>query len=688
MPDQPKTHQEPTTENAILMERIRELEAKDEVRNWAGELIRVRLSLLEFAATHSLEELLQKTLDEVGVLSDSPIGFYHFVGKDQKTILLQAWSTRTVKEFCKAEGKGMHYGIDQAGVWVDCVRQKRPVIHNDYNSLPHRKGLPEGHPPVIRELVVPIMRDGSVAAILGMGNKPTDYTPRDIEIVSYLADVAWAIIERKRAEEALRESETKYRVLVETAADSIFIAQDGMIKFCNKNFADVSGYGPADLTNMAFSDLVHPDDRQMVFERYMQRLEGKDVPSRYRFRFIDARGNTHWADMSVALISWEGKPASLCLAADITGLKQAEEALRKSEEKFRHLFERAEEGILIVRGETLEFVNPAIERIMGHPMDKLTSGPFINFIHPDDQAEAIDRHLRRMRGEALAAVNDFRVITSDGTVKWITASSQVVEWEGKPANLNFITDITARKLAEEALRESEERYKGLVESSFAGVYVVQNGRFVFLNENAAAFTGYRPEELVGRRSDTIVHPEDLYGVTQKARDMLDSQYSSPYEFRIVTKGGQVRWIMETVASIHYNGSPAILGNSMDITGQKNAEIERQAALESLQAVRDLEKGILQSVPHALFGVERRQIFFANDAMEAVFGWKPEEVIGKSTRVIFRTDEEWAEYGAMLYSRLEKEPLTVFEWDKPFVRKDGSAFFCRMSFSISVSVIPE
>jgi PAS domain S-box-containing protein len=164
----------------------------------------IRLSLYEFSVTHSLEELLKKTLDEVCELTGSPIGFYHFVEADQKTLTLQAWSTRTVNEFCKAEGKGLHYGIDKAGVWVDCVHEKKPVIHNDYASLPHRKGMPEGHAPVIRELVVPIIRSDKVLAILGIGNKAEDYNEKDIEIVSYLADVAWVIAEHKHAEQEIR----------------------------------------------------------------------------------------------------------------------------------------------------------------------------------------------------------------------------------------------------------------------------------------------------------------------------------------------------------------------------------------------------------------------------------------------------------------------------------------------------
>jgi PAS domain S-box-containing protein len=168
-------------------------------------LTHLRLRLFEFAESHSTVELLRKTLDEVGELTDSPIGFYHFVEEDQKTLTLQAWSTRTIEEFCQAEGEGLHYPINQAGVWADAVRQRHPLIHNDYSSLPDRKGMPEGHATVARELVVPIQRDDLVVAVLGVGNKPQEYTDKDLEIVSYLADVTWELTERKQAEQEREE---------------------------------------------------------------------------------------------------------------------------------------------------------------------------------------------------------------------------------------------------------------------------------------------------------------------------------------------------------------------------------------------------------------------------------------------------------------------------------------------------
>jgi len=164
-----------------------------------------RLELVEYAASHTLDEFLTRMLDEVGDFVNSPIGFYHFVHPDQKTLTLQQWSTRTLREFCSVESKGMHYAIEQAGVWVDCVRTKKPTIHNDYASLPHKQGLPQGHPQVVRELVAPVLREGTIMAFLGVGNKPAEYTEKDQEIVSFFADVTWEIVQQKQAEEKVRD---------------------------------------------------------------------------------------------------------------------------------------------------------------------------------------------------------------------------------------------------------------------------------------------------------------------------------------------------------------------------------------------------------------------------------------------------------------------------------------------------
>lgn len=172
-------------------------------RKRARDIQAARLRLMEFAADHTMHELLVATLDEACVLTESPIGFYHFLDADQKTLSLQAWSTRTAREYCKAEGEGRHYNIDEAGVWVEAVRARKPVIHNDYAALANKRGLPPGHAELIREMVVPVFRKGLIVAILGVGNKAMPYADNDLQAVALLADLAWDSAEGKRMEAEL-----------------------------------------------------------------------------------------------------------------------------------------------------------------------------------------------------------------------------------------------------------------------------------------------------------------------------------------------------------------------------------------------------------------------------------------------------------------------------------------------------
>lgn len=123
----------------------------------------------------------------------------------------------------------------------------------------------------------------------------------------------------------------------------------------------------------------------------------------------------------------------------------------------------------------------------------------------------------------------------------------------------------------DSLKESEHLFRTLTEKSVAGIYVVQDGQFRFVNANAASYAGYSAEELIGRKSDFMVHPEDREAVKENARAMLRGDRASPHEFRIVTKQGRTCWILETVASITVDGKPAILGNSMDISEEKRTQ---------------------------------------------------------------------------------------------------------------------
>jgi PAS domain S-box-containing protein len=139
------------------------------------------------------------------------------------------------------------------------------------------------------------------------------------------------IIERQRAEDAMRESEEKYRLLVDNADTAIFIAQDGVIKFPNPKTMELTGYSARELTIKPFSNLIHPKDRDLVIERHRARLAGEDLPNSYEFRFINKDGQEVWAHLSTALISWEGHPATLNFLRDVTSQKILENKLRQAQ---------------------------------------------------------------------------------------------------------------------------------------------------------------------------------------------------------------------------------------------------------------------------------------------------------------------------------------------------------------------
>ncbi|NEX18250.1 MAG: hypothetical protein C1943_16980 [Halochromatium sp.] len=167
-------------------------------------LAELRHALSEMVYKDDQQRLLQAALDTAEEITGSEIGFFHFVEQDQETLSLQAWSKKTLATMCYAEGKGLHYPISQAGVWVDCIHQRAPVIHNDYAALPHKKGMPDGHAQLVRELTVPVFRDEQIVAVIGVGNKPVDYDDRDIACISRLADMSFDFVERKRAEDQIQ----------------------------------------------------------------------------------------------------------------------------------------------------------------------------------------------------------------------------------------------------------------------------------------------------------------------------------------------------------------------------------------------------------------------------------------------------------------------------------------------------
>lgn len=219
---------------------------------------------------------------------------------------------------------------------------------------------------------------------------------------------------------------------------------------------------------------------------------------------------------------------------------------------------------------------------------------------------------------------------------------------------------------------SSLRSKVREESRYDIVYVVQDGTFQFVNPDFAALGKYGEDEMLGREPIQFIHPDDREEANRNAVRMLKGEITTPYQFRIIAKDGAVKWIQETVHPIMYKGKRAVLGNSMDVTAQREAA-ERLRELEALQ------RSILDALPIAVIGMQNRRVDFANHAVEDVFGWKPEELVGQSSRVLYRNDEDFESIGNDVYRVLGKQ--RTFKAEFPCRRKDGEPIVCLLSASI-------
>ncbi|HKJ38065.1 MAG TPA: PAS domain S-box protein, partial [Anaerolineales bacterium] len=330
-----------------------------------------RIKIVEIASTHSLDKLVQTILDEAEALTGSSIGFYHFMEPDQKTLVLQNWSTRTLKEFCHADGKGNHYNVDMAGVWVDCVHEKKAVIHNDYKNLPHRKGLPEGHAEVTRELVVPVMRKDKILAIVGVGNKESDYTQHDVDTVQQLADLAMEIVERKRVEDENLKIQGKYEHLIQTVEGIVWEAdaQTFQFTFVSKQAERLLGYPVSRWLEEPnfWAEHIHPDDRETAVNFCVEQTRAMSAHE-FEYRMISLDGEAVWLRDVVTIIKEGDQPVKLRgLMIDITERKKADERLHQ----LSLAVEQNPASVVITDlGGKIKYVNPKFTQVTGYTLEE------------------------------------------------------------------------------------------------------------------------------------------------------------------------------------------------------------------------------------------------------------------------------------------------------------------------------
>ncbi len=292
------------------------------------------------------------------------------------------------------------------------------------------------------------------------------------------------VTDRKQTEERLQASEEKNRLLIENAAEGIFVIQDGFIRFANPKLAEFAACSAEELISRPFMEFVHPDDGQMVAENYAKRLKQEDAPRTYQFRAIDKKGTTKWAEISAVLFDWEGKTAVLGLLNDITERKQAEEAIRESERRYRLLAENSTDLIWTMdMSLRLTFVSPSVERMRGYSIEEAMQATMEEAYTPAS-ATVILGIVKAMASKKKGGQNgstkviDLEMKCKDGSTIWTeTTISLVHTSDGQPDCILGVTrDITQRKQAEGQLQQSYRSMQKVLEGTIQAITMMVETR--------------------------------------------------------------------------------------------------------------------------------------------------------------------------------------------------------------------
>jgi PAS domain S-box-containing protein len=294
-------------------------------------------------------------------------------------------------------------------------------------------------------------------------NSATLFAPDGITPLATIAQ-GQDITERKQAETALRESEEKFREMAELLPQIVFETDaHGILTYVNKQAYKFLGY-PEDypIVGLNTLDLYTPESRIKALENIGSRISGKLAGKGNEYVMKRRDGSTFPALIYSSPILKENKPVGLRgIIIDITERKKAEEKQRDSEQQYRLLVETANEGILVVQETYLKFVNPMVMEMTGYSSDELLTRPFIGIVHPDDRALVWDNYMTRIKGEEIPPRYHFRIVKKDTSIKWFELSGVKIDWEGKPAALNFVTDITERVRAEQEIRLKNDELQKL-----------------------------------------------------------------------------------------------------------------------------------------------------------------------------------------------------------------------------------
>ncbi len=409
-----------------------------------------------------------------------------------------------------------------------------------------------------------------------------------------VAGVIIDITGRKKAEERLKQSEEKYRVLVEHAGEAIFVLQDDTTKFVNTMGSEMMRADAAELMSRPFLEFVHPEEREMANEYHVKRLERQAVPSHYEMRLLNRAGSTIWAEIRAVLIEWEGRPATLVLATDISGRKIAEEALRKSEQMMKSIVSASPVGIgLTTRDRRLLWVNDAWLNIFGYENQDECIGKNARMLYPSQaEFERVGPILYDSLRTGKVAEAEARMVRRDGTSFDAQIRMSAVDLADVEKGLiAAIVDVSHRKAAQQELLASEQKYRSLFEESLDGIYIAaRDGTLIDANQSYLDLFGYAREEAIGK--NVLVMYGDPLERARFIQSVEQTGSVKDYPLRLRTKNGtEMDYLVSATVRRAHDGT--ILGHRgimRDVTQQKNLQKQLLQA-QKMEALGTLAGGI-------------------------------------------------------------------------------------------------
>ena len=486
------------------------------------------------------------------------------------------------------------------------------------------------------------------------------------------------ITERKRMEEALQASEARYRLLAENVED-VILTNDTNLRttYVSPSVTQLTGYSVEEAVAHMLEEAMSPASVEIIMKAFSEGMAAeekgqKDLPkSRVLELELNRKdGSRVPVEMKVtALRDPEGKlTGMISVTRDITERKKTEEALKVSEERYRLLVENANEFIVVAQDGVIKFFNSKVVGLLGYSRQELAFKPFIEFIHPEDRQMVAERYLARLRGEELPDVYSFRVVSKTGEVRWVEINAVVINWEGRPATLNFLTDITERRESEEALKKSEEKLRLMFESINDGIVVTDlNGVIIDANEGAAKIGGFSSREAVlGRSAFELITPRYHEEAAVNLQKTLGKRSFTNMEYTLIRADGS-EYPGELSAALleDASGNPVgFVGVVRDITERKSAEEEKRKLEEQLQLA-----GHLASVGELAAGVAHE----LNNPLAAILGFAQlltakedlDEATKKDLGIIYRESQRATKITQNLLSfarrhEPEKQPVLLNE----------------------------